>query len=455
MSSTASIGARLERLPISSFHRYVIWVLAFAFFFELGDINTLSYTAPAIEKAWNLQLSAIGNVTSATFLGMFLGASVIGYVSDRIGRKRSLIFTILIYSIFSLLNAFAMSMTMLFVTRLVTGFGLSAMTVVGITYISEVFPAKKRGTYQGLIMTIGLCGIPITAYVARFLVPVAPWGWRFVYIWGALGFIFAILAGRMYESPRWYENRGRLADANSVMTAIERQVEIEKGPLPNPVERVEPAVSQRGYGELFSGKYLGRTLVLLVVWILQTLGFYGFMSWVPTLLVAHGFSLVHSLAWSSAMSIGAVPGAFIAYLLSDRLDRKWLVVIFAIAISICGLLYGLTFKTAIIIVFGFLVAMFLQTFAPLLYAYTPELYPTEVRNSGAGLVYGVGRLANVFGPMIVVAIYNHYGYQSVFIYIAAAWILLAIITAWFGPRTKGRMLEILNSAEASEVGNQM
>ncbi|WP_348520632.1 MFS transporter [Alicyclobacillus sacchari] len=236
------------------------------------------------------------------------------------------------------------------------------------------------------------------------------------------------------------------------MTAIESRVESERGPLPDPVERVEPTVSRRGYGELFNGKYLGRTVVLLVVWILQTLGFYGFMSWVPTLLVAHGFSLVHSLAWSSAMSIGAVPGAFIAYLVSDRLDRKWLVVIFAIAISICGLLYGLTFQTAIIVVFGFLVAMFLQTFAPLLYAYTPELYPTEVRNSGSGLVYGVGRLANVFGPMIVVAIYNNHGYQSVFIYIAAAWILLAIVTAWFGPRTKGRMLEILNS---SEVESQM
>ncbi|MCL6631832.1 MAG: MFS transporter [Alicyclobacillus herbarius] len=446
MSDRFSVGARLERLPIASFHRYVVLVLAFAFFFELGDINTLSYTAPAIEKAWNLKISSIGTVTSATFLGMFLGASVIGYVSDRIGRKKSLISTVLIYSVFSLLNAFAMNMTTLFITRFVTGFGLSAMTVVGITYISEVFPAKKRGTYQGLIMTIGLCGIPITAYVARFLIPTAPWAWRLVYVWGSLGFICAILATRMKESPRWLENRGRLDEANQVMSAIEAEVSRDKGSLPNPVEEIKPVVSKQGYAELFSGRYLGRTIVLLIVWILQTLGFYGFMSWVPTLLVAHGFSLVHSLAWSSAMSIGAVPGAFIAYLISDRIDRKWLVVFFGVLIAVCGLLYGLTFNTTMIVVFGFLVAMFIQTFAPLLYAYTPELYPTEVRNSGSGLVYGVGRLANVFGPMIVVFFFNSYGYKSVFVYIAATWIILAVVTAVFGPRTRGRALEVLSTS---------
>ncbi|WP_206922090.1 MFS transporter [Alicyclobacillus suci] len=449
MNSKFSVGARLERLPIASFHRYVIWILAFAFFFELGDINTLSYTAPAIEKNWNLSIDEIGTITSATFLGMFLGAAIIGYVSDKIGRKKSLISTVLVYSVFSLLNAFATNMTTLFITRLVTGFGLAAMTVVGITYISEVFPAKKRGTYQGLIMTVGLCGIPVTAYVARFLIPVTPWAWRLVYVWGALGFICAILAIRMKESPRWYENQGRFDKADQVMCAIEEGISKEKGALPTPTEEIVPSVSGRSYGALFSRRYIGRTIVLLILWILQTLGFYGFMSWVPTLLVAHGFSLVHSLAWSSAMSIGAVPGAFIAYLVSDRIDRKWLVVMFGFLISVCGLLYGLTFNTTMIVVFGFLVAMFIQTFAPLLYAYTPELYPTEIRNSGSGLVYGVGRLANVFGPMIVVFFFNDYGYKSVFVYIAATWIILALVTAFFGPRTKGRTLEVINPVHES------
>ena len=180
--------------------------------------------------------------------------------------------------------------------------------------------------------------------------------------------------------------------------------------------------------------------MLVTVWIAQTLGFYGFSAWVPTLLVAHGFSLVQSLAWSSAMTIGAVPGALISALISDRWQRKWSIAITALLIAFCGIMYGMTFKIASIVIFGFLVAMFSQTFAPLLYAYTPECYPTHIRNSGAGIGYGVGRLANVFGPLIVALLFNHYGYKSVFVYVAAMWVLVAAIVSAFGPSTKAQAL---------------
>lgn len=119
----------------------------------------------------------------------------------------------------------------------------------------------------------------------------------------------------------------------------------------------------------------------------------------------------------------------------------------AVLIAICGLLYGLTFQPVFIIVFGFLVALFLQTFAPLLYAYTPELYPTEARASGTGLTYGVGRLANVIGPIIVGALFVSSGYLSVFVYIAACWILVALAVGIFGPLTNRRSLERLNESE--------
>ena len=180
--------------------------------------------------------------------------------------------------------------------------------------------------------------------------------------------------------------------------------------------------------------------MLLLTWICQTLGFYGFTAWVPTLLAAHGFSLVHSLAWSSAISLGAVPGALIAALISDRWNRKWLITIVSLLIAFCGLMYGLTFNVTAIIVFGFLVAMLNQTFAPLLYSYTAECYPTEIRNSGTGLTYGAGRLANGFGPLLIAFLFTHYGYASVFVYIAACWLVVALTVSIFGPRTKGRIL---------------
>jgi putative MFS transporter len=289
-------------------------------------------------------------------------------------------------------------------------------------------------------MTIGLLGIPATAYVARYTIPMASWGWRLVFVWGALGLLFPLFAHVLEESPIWYENHGRFAEADAVLDRIEVVTLNEVGSLPPVTEHI-PVKQRRGkYSELFAPSYLPRTAVLAVTWIGQTLGLFGFTSWVPTLLVAHGFSLVHSLAWSSAMALAAVPGAWLAALISDRWDRKWWLTTCALIIAVCGMVYGMSFKMVSIIVFGFLMELFTHTFAPLLYSYTPECYPTEVRNSGAGLTYGIGRLANGFGPLIVAFLFNRYGYTSVFAYITGCWVMVALAIGFFGPRTNAKIL---------------
>ncbi|HUK34001.1 MAG TPA: MFS transporter, partial [Vicinamibacterales bacterium] len=436
-----SVAGRLDRLPISSFHRDIVRLLAYIFFFELGDLNSFAFAAPAVRQAWGLNIDTISFITSASFVGMFLGSTVGGWLSDRMGRKRALVLTTIWYSGFSFLNAFAWDVPSLFLTRLLTGVGLSSMTVIAMTYISEMFPARIRGSYQAWILTIGLCGIPVTAYVARFIIPLGPWGWRAVFVWGSLAILFPLFARRLEESPRWFENQGRFADAEAAMERIEARVTRETGTLP-PVQASPIATARAGgFRELIASGSLGRLILLMSIWTCQTLGIYGFLSWVPTLLVEHGFSVVRSLEQSSAMSIGAVPGAWIASKLSDRWERKSLIGIVAVAIAVCGLSYGLSFRTLTIVIFGFLVAMGQQVFAALLYAYTPECFPTVVRNTGTGLSYGMGRLANgLVGPFIVAYLFQRYGYSTVFAYIALCWALVAILVVTFGPKTRGRAL---------------
>ena len=439
VTARVSAAARLDRLPVTAFHRHLALLLGFIFFFDMGDINTFSYAAPAILKFWKLSISSIALLVSATFIGMFIGSTFGGWFSDRVGRKKALLITTLWYAIFSLLNAFVWEPVGLFVTRMLTGLGISAMTVVGITYISEMYPSKLRGSFQGWIMAIGLCGIPVTAFVARFCVPVAPWGWRLVFVWGSLGIVLPLFSGALEESPRWYENQGRITEADRVLQEIEAKVLTEVETLPPIVGADELKPQSGAYSDLFTSNYLLRTITLTFLWICMTLGFYGFTSWVPTLLVTHGFSLVHSLAWSSVMALATIPGAILAASVADRWDRRWLIALVAIVIATCGMLYGLTFRVVAIVVFGFLVEMFLHTFAPLLYTFTAESFPTPIRNSGTGLAYGTGRLANVFGPLIVALIFNHFGYTSVFVYIALCWILLAIIVGALGSWSRAGM----------------
>ncbi len=432
-----SAAARLDRLPIGRFHKELTCLLAYVFFFELGDLNNFGLAAPELRIQWKLSIAAVGLVTSAAFLGMFAGALIGGWFSDKSGRKKALVATTVWYSVFSLTNALAWNEAGLLITRFLTGVGLAAMTVVAITYISEMFPASKRGTYQGWAMVMGLFGIPFTALAARLFIPMASFGWRLVFVWGGLGIFILLFYSKIEESPRWYESKRRFAEADAVLGRIETRSIAESGPLP-PLEQKAP-VEEPGKSAvgLFSSNYLKRSLMLIGVYVFQTLGIFGFMAWVPTLLASRGFPVTKALLLATLMYFGAPLGAFIAALISDRWERKYLIAVAALVIASFGLLYGMSSGTVPIIIFGFLVAMFLQVFAPLLYAYTPEIYPTSIRTEGSGVAYGAGRLANGFGPLLIAYLFTQFGYVSVFVYIAAMWILVALVVTFFGPKTKG------------------
>jgi putative MFS transporter len=447
------IAARIDRLPIAGFHRRLLLLISLPFFFDISDIFTFSYAAPALIKEWQLKVDQIALVTSIGFLGMFLGASLGGMLSDRIGRKRSLILYVLIYSIFSLANGLAPNITFLLVARLLTGLGISSATAVIMTYIAEMFPAKTRGSWQGWAMLIALTGIPITSWVALLVLPSGPDGWRWIFVWGSLGIVFLAFVRHLPESPRWLARKGRVTEAEQVIGHIESLVAREKGPLPAAIPLSQAATTTLDWKALFKPPYASRTFTLWAIWMFQTLGFYGFHAWVPTLLVQHGNTMVNSLTYVTLINLGAIPGALLATAISDRIERKVTISITALVISVLGVLYGLSSEPAMIVIFGFGVAMLLQTFAVLCYAYTPEQYPTDIRSTGTGLAYGMGRLVNVGSAFVVAFIFQRYGYVWVFVYIAGTWLAVAFIASIFGARMTGRRLEV--AVSDGEAGSSL
>ena len=339
--SNSSISERMDRLPITRPHRIAIFALAFAYFFELADLNTFAFAAPGVMQAWHIAVGSVALITSASFGGMFLGAISAGWLADSIGRKRALIVTVLCYALFSLLNAASWGVASLATFRFLTGVGLSGMTVTANTYVSEFFPANVRGKYMGRIMTVGLVGIPATAWFARTFVPMAPWGWRAVFVWGSLGLFALILIARMKESPRWLLRRNREAQALQIVEELEALA--ASRPVPAIVSGVHVHREPIDYGRrvplarLFEPAERNRTFILLLVWIFQTLGFYGFVAWVPTLLVKHGFSVVHSLTYASVIAVCNPLGAIAASYLVERFERRWFIAIVGVLIAAFGL----------------------------------------------------------------------------------------------------------------------
>ncbi|MBW0101765.1 MFS transporter [Pseudonocardia sp. KRD291] len=431
---------RLDRLPVSRFHKITLIGVAFAYFFEFADINTFATTAPQLIRLWGVTVNQVAYVTSLSFVGMFVGSVVAGRLADRWGRRTTLIGTTIWFSVFSMASALTWDIVSMGVCRVLTSAGLAAMTVVAVIYVNEIYPAAVRGRYQAYAIVLGICGTPMTNLIASAVVPINDWSWRIVYVWGALGIVFLFFSRRMVESPRWYESRGEYARAEEVLDRLEREIEAEHGTLPAPVAAPPPDAagppSKAPLRLLLQPRYLAPTAVLTVLWVTQTIGFFGYSSWAPTLLASEGLSVEKSIFYVALTTVGAPLGSLLAALVTDRFERKWLLVAFGLAIAVSGLLYGLTFDPVFIVAFGFLVNMLERGYTALAYAYSPELFDIRGRSLGTGVAYGIGRLSNAVGPLVIVALYTGTGYQSVFFFIAGTWTVGALVLAVFGARTR-------------------
>ncbi|MPY61757.1 MFS transporter [Streptomyces spongiae] len=448
---TTNAANRLDRLPISKFHKTTLVAVAFAYFFEFADINTFAITAPVVREQWGADVNHIAYVTSLSFVGMFIGSIVAGGLADRLGRKRTLTLTTLWFALWSFACVFAWDIWSLGVFRVLTSAGLSAMTVVAVVYISELYPRAKRGKFQAYAIVIGICGTPATNLIASMVVPISDWSWRLVYLWGSLGVLFLLFMRKLEESPLWLESRGRHGETEAVLARIEASVTAEHGRLPA-AEAPQPQgpATKSGLGLLRDKKFLFPTILLSVLWITQTIGFFGYSSWAPTLLAAEGVSVEDSIFYVALTTVGAPLGSFLAAMVTDRFERKWCLVIFALIIAASGLMYGLTFTPVLIVVFGFLVNLFERGYTALAYAYSPELYDTKGRSLGTSISYGLGRLSNAVGPLTIAGIYNGIGYQAVFIFIAGTWTLGAVVLALFGPATRRQRLAMEAAAKEQQ-----
>lgn len=441
-------AARLDRIPVvTRSHRRWIGLLGFLFVFDLVDLNSFAYAAPALRSEWGLSIGGVGAITSAGFVGMFVGAIAGGRLSDRFGRRPVLIGAVFFYSLFSLLSAFAPGPWTLGVLRVLTGVGLQAMTGVLLVWVSEMFPRALRGRYQALLLAIGLAGVPIAAWVARLVVPLGPGAWRWIFVVGALGVVGGVVALRVLpESIRWRATRGPLDGREEALLArIEHEARERTGAeLPEPV--TEAPVGRGSVSELLRGATLRRTIVASTACVFLILSFYGFSSWVPTLLVERGYTTAESLTFTSVLAIAAVPGALLALPVIDRFERRSVILVLQVLVAVLLLLFGLIDHPVVILVCGFGAAMFMQTGTATLYTYLAEVFPLHLRGLGAGIANGSGRLAGVVGGMLVAALYSGLGMAAVYICLALAALLLGLVMALFGERTTNRRLEDIERA---------
>ena len=437
-------GARLDRLPIGSFHRRLLWLIGLGMFLDACDIYLAGGVLGSLVASGWSTLGLNAWFQSATFLGMLLGTVSAGYLGDRFGRRFSYQLNLLIFGLASIAAAFAPSMSVLIGCRFVMGVGMGAEIVVGCSSLAEFMPRAKRGFYVAILSVITNMAVPFVGIGGAWLIPVL--GWRVLFAGigvCALGVWF--LRKSMPESPRWLESRGRLEEAEAQMAAIEREA-ARQGPLPPVREAFDVPASAGSYRELFGRELLGSTVLAIMIAVVSGVSLYGFLSWIPTFLVKQGFAIRSSLWFSAVMGIGAPLGGLAGALVADRFGRKRSLVAIVLAEAALGVAYIAVGNNVEMVLCGFALTLCAYALVAVGFAlYIPEMFPTRSRLRGVSVAGGVGRLSSSVVGFVIVAIFGAFGITGVASFLAASMLLLAAVTLLLGQETSQRALELIDA----------
>ncbi len=453
--TAGAISARIDRLPATRTIWTMLALLGFGMFFELYDLLFTAYVAPSLVKSGVLTAKTAGlfgttgvaSFIAALFAGLFVGTILCGFLADVYGRRAIFTWSLLWYSVANIMVALQSDAFGLNLWRFVSGVGLGLEMVTIGAYVSELAPKGLRGRAFAVNQAIGFSCVPVISFLAFVLVPAAPLGiagWRWVVLIGALAAPVVVVVRRgLPESPRWLAKHGRLAEADRVLEAIEAKVEAEYGkPLPSPGPD-EPVAPASRFIDLWVPGVRGRVILMSVFNIFQTIGFYGFSNWVPSLLVKQGITVSTSLGYTTVIALAAPVGPLIGFVLGDRFERKWVIVCAAFVILVAGLAFGQAGAAPLIIAMGVVLTLANNIMSYSFHAYQQELFPTGVRARAAGFVYSWSRLSVIFSSFIIAFILDAFGAPGVFAFIAAAMAIVMAVIGIFGPRTTNLALETI------------
>ena len=439
MIKSVNAGARLDRLPVGSFHYGIFWLVGAGMFFDGYDLYVGTNVLPAALQSGFSTPGLNADFISKTFLGMTIGALVTGFIGDQYGRRFTYQVNLVIFGLASLAAAAAPDMTTLNWLRFVMGLGLGAEIVVGYSTLTEFVPPQSRGRWLAFMSFLVVSGLPITALLGYLIIPA--WGWRPMFVIAGIGALIVWwLRKNLPESPRWLESQGRGEEAEAIMAAIEKSVVTA---LPPVVPRA--AAPAADFTALAHPPLLLRMIV--GSWVLITVNtlIFGFVTWLPQFFLQQGLTITRSFEYTLVLVIASPAGCALAALCADFIGRRASIIGASIATVVLGAIYA-TFTAAtppdLILTVGFLLVLVIYIQVAILFGvYTPELFPTEVRLRANGICNTFGRAATIVSPFVVLRLATDFGMPGVLgLMIALVVVQIIVVWAW-GIESRQRVLE--------------
>lgn len=446
-TATRTVEDVLRDGGFTGFHRKVVLVTGFSWTFVAFEIIMISLVVEPVLGTFGVTKAndpvLVGLVAAGTLIGSFLGSLILGRLSDTNGRRRIFLASILWYSVFTALTAVSWDPWSVFGFRLLAGLGLGGMLVVDPAVLSELLPPQSRGRFMVLLDFFWPLG---------FLLAIAFWwtfiiqgvtiagieSWRVLFVAAAFpAFIAAFARLTIPESPFFYARHGRLEESAAVLQRVTGKP-VDPGAL-----SAEQAVPRAPLSALFKGKLARRSVVTLVTWMALNFSYYGLFLWLPIVLPDFGVAELGDIVFVGwflvASALAQFPGYLASMILVDRWGRKRTLALFLILGGVSGYLFATSSNFLTVLVSLILVSFFNLGAWGAVYAYTPELFPTQYRATGFGMAEGVGKVTSILGPVMFGALLAYTGgIVAPLTAIAVVMALGGVFLAGAGPETKGQ-----------------
>jgi MFS transporter, putative metabolite:H+ symporter len=450
------LTARLDRLPMTRSLWVMVLLLTFGALFDGYAIGLIGALGPGLFKAQIFTpttvsffgMSGFASFVAVLFAGFFVATLFVSYIADHFGRRAIFAYSLLWFGIANFIMGMQTTADGVNFWRFISALGVGLELVTVDAYLSELVPKRTRGAAFGFLQAMSAVAFLVSYFLSWQLTPTTIWGydgWRWVTWIGSIAavVIWWIRLG-LPESPRWLAQQGRIEDAERVMAGIEaRAVRDYGGPLPEPEVPHYQDPRKGSLWEIFSPQFRKRTIMLMLFNFFQTVGFYGFVAWTPTLLIAKGIHITQSLEYSTIINIAAVVFPLLIMSFADKIERKWHACLSCLAIGVLGICFANAESTWALIVLGACLAMSAQWLSFGLHNYQSELYPTRIRARGIGFVYSLSRLSGILTPFFIAFFLRDYGPTGVFAFVAVCMAIVILSVAILGPRTNRLEVEAI------------
>lgn len=396
MSATVEQGIQAAGVGRFQYRLFVIFGLVWMA--DAMQVLSIGFSAPSIARTFGVSLPQALQTGTFFFTGMLVGAFAFGRLADRIGRRPVLMAAVVVDACFGVASAFAPDLTWLLALRFLTGIGVGGTLPVDYTMMAEFLPSDRRGRWLVLLESFWAVGTILLAVLALVALRWGDDAWRVIFLVTGLPALIGVVL-RLYvpESPMYLNRSGKGEQARAVLERVAaangRQVAIP-ALLPD-------SAPKHGLLSLFAGQLRRRSIALLVAWMLISVAYYGVFVYLPVKLSAAGFGFMRGQEFLIVLALVQLPGFALSAYGVERWGRKPTLVGFLLLSAAGCMAYSLGNATWLVVGSTLLMSFALLGTWGALYAFTPEVYPTDLRASGMGMAGAVARFGGLFAPAIV------------------------------------------------------